>query len=267
MRHLRIRAPAGAAPADGQRPVTRRTTSTISTCWRRFLRFRARTSSRPTQAHFAYRDGDQPSLGSNARRLLAPVVRWRGCCRRPRSSRANARSTSAAAPATARRSLAHLGAKVDGAGIGPWRVAAAREALAGAPGIEIVEGDLADRRAGKGAVRRHRHRGRLRDRAEGAAGRTRRRRPSGRHRRRLASPVGGADRAPGGGVSRRALFETRATDARSVSPHRRISHFNRGKVNALASARTCNRASRSTGVACLRRSAEILGRFRGQIGA
>jgi protein-L-isoaspartate(D-aspartate) O-methyltransferase len=103
----------------------------------------------PEQARFAYRDGDQPSLGSNTRRLLAPVVL--------------ARLLQAAAVKPGERALdvgggagygaailAHLGAKVTALESDPGCVAAACVALAGSGEIEIVEGDLATWASGKG---------------------------------------------------------------------------------------------------------------------
>ena len=136
---LRRREP---APADGQRPVARRATSTISTCWRRFLIFRARLSSRPSRPASPISTATSPR-SARTRAACWPPSCWRGCSRRRRSSRASARSTSAAAPGYGAAILAHLGANVVGARIRPRRRRAARERSPAGGEIEIVEGDLA----------------------------------------------------------------------------------------------------------------------------
>ena len=74
----------GAAAARWSTASCASATSTISTCWRRFSIRRASVFVAPEMARFAYLDSDQPSLGSQTRRLLRADRRWRGCSRRRR---------------------------------------------------------------------------------------------------------------------------------------------------------------------------------------
>jgi protein-L-isoaspartate(D-aspartate) O-methyltransferase len=103
----------------------------------------------PEQARFAYRDGDQPSLGSNTRRLLAPVVLARLLQAAEVKPGERALDVGGGAGYGA-AILAHLGAKVTALESDPGCVAAARETLAGDGKIEVVEGDLATWATGKG---------------------------------------------------------------------------------------------------------------------
>jgi protein-L-isoaspartate(D-aspartate) O-methyltransferase len=103
----------------------------------------------PEQARFAYRDADQPSLGSSVRRLLAPVVlaRLLQAALVDRGERVLDVGGGAGYGAAI---LAHLGAKVTALESDPGAVAAARKCLTNRPEIEILEGDLATGASGRG---------------------------------------------------------------------------------------------------------------------
>jgi protein-L-isoaspartate(D-aspartate) O-methyltransferase len=96
----------------------------------------------PAQAGLAYLDGDQPALGSSGRRLLAPLTL--------------ARLLQAAAVAPGERALdvaggsgysaailEHMGASVVALESDAGAADAARRALAGRDGVEVIVGDLA----------------------------------------------------------------------------------------------------------------------------
>jgi protein-L-isoaspartate(D-aspartate) O-methyltransferase len=103
----------------------------------------------PAQAPFAYIDADQPSLGSQARRLLAPLTL--------------ARLLQAATVAAGERALdvaggsgysaailARLGARVVALESDAGALDAAKAALTGTPGVEAMGGDLAAGAPAKG---------------------------------------------------------------------------------------------------------------------
>lgn len=103
----------------------------------------------PQQAQFAYRDGDQPSLGSDVRRLLAPVVLARllqAALVKPGDRALDVGGGAGYGAAI----LAHLGAKVTALESDPGAAAAARKCLTNSPEIEVLEGDLADGAKGRG---------------------------------------------------------------------------------------------------------------------
>jgi protein-L-isoaspartate(D-aspartate) O-methyltransferase len=103
----------------------------------------------PEQARFAYRDGDQPSLGSGVRRLLAPVVLARllqAALVNPGDRALDVGGGAGYGAAI----LARLGAKVTALESDPGTVAAARKCLTNTPEIEILEGDLANGAKGRG---------------------------------------------------------------------------------------------------------------------
>ena len=103
----------------------------------------------PAQARLAYVDGDQPSLGSAERRLLAPAVLARliqAADVRPGERALDVGGGAGYGAAI----LDRLGAKVMALECDPGAAAAARELSDGRATIEVVEGDLAAGAKGRG---------------------------------------------------------------------------------------------------------------------
>ena len=103
----------------------------------------------PEMARFAYRDGDQPSLGSPTRRLLPPTVLARLLQAAEVKPGERVLDVGGGAGYGA-AILEHLGAQVVALESDPGAAAAARKLLNGRPGIEVVEGDLAAGAKGRG---------------------------------------------------------------------------------------------------------------------
>jgi protein-L-isoaspartate(D-aspartate) O-methyltransferase len=103
----------------------------------------------PAQAGLAYLDGDQPALGSSRRRLLAPLTLARllqAAMVAPGDRALDVAGGSGYSAAI----LSRLGASVVALESDAGAAAAARRALAGCAGIEVVEGDLVAGAAGRG---------------------------------------------------------------------------------------------------------------------
>jgi protein-L-isoaspartate(D-aspartate) O-methyltransferase len=103
----------------------------------------------PAQAGLAYLDSDQPSLGSSRRRLLAPLTLARllqAAMVAPGDRALDVAGGSGYSAAI----LSRLGARVVALESDAGAAAAARRALAGCAEIEVVEGDLAAGAAGRG---------------------------------------------------------------------------------------------------------------------
>ena len=103
----------------------------------------------PAQAGLAYLDSDQPSLGSSRRRLLAPLTLARllqAAMVAPGDRALDVAGGSGYSAAIVERMGASVVALESDAGAAD----AARRALAGHAGIEVVEGDLASGAQGKG---------------------------------------------------------------------------------------------------------------------
>ena len=103
----------------------------------------------PEAMRFAYLDGDQLSLGSPTRRLLAPVVLARLIQAAEIKSGERVLDVGGGAGYGA-AIVDHLGARVVALESDAGAAAAARKLLAGRPGIEVVEGDLAAGAKGRG---------------------------------------------------------------------------------------------------------------------
>ncbi len=211
-----------AAPSHGQRAIARRRRHRPRPCSAAFLDTPREAFVAPAQAGLAYLDCDQPALGSSGRRLLAPLTL--------------ARLLQAAAVAPGERALdvaggsgysaailEQLGASVVALESDAGAADAARRALAGHAGIEVVEGDLASGARGQGAVRRHSRQRRLREPAGGLDRAARRRRPP-RRRRGATEALEEAVliEKSAAGISRRSLFETRVA---TIEAFRRAPSF------------------------------------------
>ena len=96
----------------------------------------------PAKARFAYLDGELPSAGAPARKLLAPAVLARLIQAAEVKPGERVLDVGGGAGYGA-AILDRLGAEVTAIESEPGAVAAARKLLADRPGIEVVEGDLA----------------------------------------------------------------------------------------------------------------------------
>jgi protein-L-isoaspartate(D-aspartate) O-methyltransferase len=103
----------------------------------------------PEMARFAYIDGDQPSLGSQTRRLLPPTVLARLIQAAELKPGERVLDVGGGAGYGA-AILEHLGARVVALESDDGAAAAARKLLSGRAGIEVVEGDLAAGAKGRG---------------------------------------------------------------------------------------------------------------------
>jgi protein-L-isoaspartate(D-aspartate) O-methyltransferase len=103
----------------------------------------------PEMARFAYIDGDQPSLGSQTRRLLPPTVLARLLQAAELKPGERVLDVGGGAGYGA-AILDHLGARVVALESDAGAAAAARQALDGRAAIELVEGDLAAGAKGRG---------------------------------------------------------------------------------------------------------------------
>lgn len=169
------------------------------------------------QAGFAYLDCDQPALGSSGRRLLAPLTL--------------ARLLQAAAVAPGERALdvaggsgysaailEQLGASVVALESDAGAAEAARRALAGHVGIEVVEGDLAAGARGKGPFDVILVNGAFESRPDALIAQL----ADGGRLVGIEARAGAQEAAliekSGAGISRRTLFETRAATIEAFRP-------------------------------------------------